>query len=43
MLVIPLTTARAALRFAGTTRIQPTTETGLRQVSVALVFQLTGH
>jgi mRNA interferase MazF len=40
MLVIPLTTAQAALRFAGTTHIQPTTETGLRQVSVALVFQL---
>ena len=40
MLVIPLTTTRTTLRFAGTTSIQPTTENGLRQVSVALVFQL---
>ena len=40
VLVIPLTTARAAMRFAGTTLIQPTAENGLRQASVALVFQL---
>jgi len=40
MLVVPLTTTQAALRFARTTRIQPSTENGLRQVSVALVFQL---
>jgi mRNA interferase MazF len=40
MLVVSLTTTQAALRFAGTTRIQPTPENGLRQVSVALVFQL---
>jgi mRNA interferase MazF len=40
VLVVPLTTARAALRFAGTTLIHPTAENGLRQASVALVFQL---
>jgi mRNA-degrading endonuclease toxin of MazEF toxin-antitoxin module len=40
VLVIPLTTARAAIRFAGTTLIHPTAENGLRQGSVALVFQL---
>jgi len=40
VLVVPLTTARAAMRFAGTTLIRPTAENGLRQVSVALVFQL---
>ena len=40
VLVIPLTTARAAVRFAGTTLIQPTAENGLQQASVALVFQL---
>ncbi|ETW96987.1 MAG: hypothetical protein ETSY1_24375 [Candidatus Entotheonella factor] len=40
MLVVPLTTARAAMRFSGTTLIQPTAENGLRQASVALVFQL---
>jgi mRNA interferase MazF len=40
ILVVPLTTTQAALHFAGTTRIQPSTENGLRQVSVALVFQL---
>ena len=28
------------MRFAGTTLIRPTAENGLRQVSVALVFQL---
>ena len=40
VLVIPLTTARTAMRFAGTTLIHPTAENGLRQASVALVFQL---
>ena len=40
VLVVPLTTTRAATRFAGTTLIPPTAENGLRQVSVALVFQL---
>ena len=40
VLVVPLTTARAAMRFAGTTLIPPTAENGLRQASVALVFQL---
>ena len=35
-----LTTARAAPRSAGTMLIQPTVENGLRQISVALVFQL---
>ena len=42
VLVVPLTTARAALRFAGTTLITPSAENGLRQPSVALVFQLRG-
>ena len=40
VLVIPLTTARGAMRFAGTVLIRPTAENGLRQASVALVFQL---
>jgi mRNA interferase MazF len=40
VLVVPLTTARAALRFVGTILIQPTVENGLRQASVALVFQV---
>jgi mRNA interferase MazF len=40
VLVVPLTTARAAMRFAGTTLVRPMAENGLRQVSVALVFQL---
>jgi mRNA interferase MazF len=40
VLVVPLTTARAAMRFAGTTFIRPTAENGLPQASVALVFQL---
>lgn len=40
VLVVPRTTTRAALRFAGTTLIQPTVENGLRQASVALVFQV---
>ena len=40
VLVAPLTTARAAMRFAETTLIYPTAENGLRQASVALVFQI---
>jgi len=40
VLVVPLTTARAAMRFAGTTLIRPTAENRLRQASVAMVFQL---
>ena len=40
VLVIPLTTARGTMRFAGTVLFQPTAENGLSQVSVALVFQL---
>ena len=39
-LVVPLTSARGAMRFPGTTLIQPTSGNGLRQPSVALVFQL---
>jgi mRNA-degrading endonuclease toxin of MazEF toxin-antitoxin module len=39
VLVVPLTTARAAMRFAGTTLIRLTAENGLQQASVALVFQ----
>ena len=40
MLVVPLTTARGTMRFAGTVLIRPMAENGLSQVSVALVFQL---
>jgi len=40
VLGVPLTTARAAMRFSGTTLIRPTAENGLRQASVALGFQL---
>jgi mRNA interferase MazF len=40
VLVIPLTTARGAMRFAGTLLIRPTAENGLPQASVALVSQL---
>jgi mRNA interferase MazF len=40
VLVVPLTAARTAMRFAGTTLIRPTAENGLPQASVALVFQL---
>ncbi len=39
VLVVPLSTARRALRFAGTSLIRATTENGLRADSVALVFQ----
>ncbi len=40
VLAIPLTTANATLRFAGTVLIPPSPENGLRQPSVALVFQM---
>lgn len=40
VLVVPLTTTRAATRCAGTTLMRPTAENGLRQASVALVLQL---
>lgn len=38
-MVVPLSTAIRALRFAGTTTISASIESGLRQDSVALVFQ----
>ena len=40
VLVVPLTTVRSAIRFAGTTFIRPTPGNGLQHESVALVFQL---
>ena len=40
VLVVPLTTAGAASRFAGTVTVHPTPENGLRQESIALVFQM---
>ena len=39
VLVVPLTSTQKALRFAGTTPIVATRESGLRNDSVALVFQ----
>jgi mRNA interferase MazF len=39
VLVVPLTSTQKALRFAGTTAIVATAESGLRNDSVALVFQ----
>lgn len=41
VLVIPFTTQQDALRFPGTVLIEPDHLNGLRQPSVALVFQLT--
>jgi mRNA-degrading endonuclease toxin of MazEF toxin-antitoxin module len=41
VLVVPLTTQQDALRFPGTVLIDPDNENGLRQRSVALVFQMT--
>ena len=41
ILLIPLTSQQDALRFAGTVLVEPDKENGLRQPSVALVFQLT--
>lgn len=39
VLVVPLSSARRALRFAGTTMVRATKQSGLRTDSVALVFQ----
>jgi mRNA interferase MazF len=41
ILMIPLTTQIAALRFPGTVLVDADQENGLRRPSVALVFQLT--
>jgi mRNA-degrading endonuclease toxin of MazEF toxin-antitoxin module len=41
VLLIPLTSQQDALRFAGTVLVEPDGRNGLRQPSVALVFQLT--
>ena len=41
VLVIPLTLQQDALRFPGTVLVETTKENGLRNDSVALVFQLT--
>ncbi|MBC7929676.1 MAG: type II toxin-antitoxin system PemK/MazF family toxin [Rubrivivax sp.] len=41
ILLIPLTSQQDALRFAGTVLVEPDEHNGLRQPSVALVFQLT--
>ena len=38
-MVVPLSTAKRALRFAGTALIAAISKSGLRQESVALVFQ----
>jgi mRNA interferase MazF len=40
ILVIPLTTQLASLRFPGTVLVDPDQNNGLRRSSVALVFQL---
>jgi len=40
VLVVPLSSTRAALRFPGTALIRATEKSGLRNDSVALVFQL---
>ncbi len=40
VLAVPLTTALASQRFPATVTVQPTAENGLRDPSVALVFQL---
>ncbi len=39
VLVVPLTSSQRALKFAGTALIGATTESGLKNDSVALVFQ----
>lgn len=41
VLVIPLTTQLASLRFPGTVLVEPDSTNGLRQPSIALVFQLS--
>lgn len=40
ILVVPLTSRLDALRFAGTSKVEPTPTNGLLASSVALVFQL---
>lgn len=40
VLAIPLTTSTATLRFPGTLLLQPSADNGLRNASVALIFQL---
>jgi mRNA interferase MazF len=40
VLTVPLTTATSTVRFSGTLLIQASAENGLRQASVALVFQM---
>ena len=39
-IVLPLSSAMAALRFPGTTRVKATKGSGLRMDSVALIFQM---
>lgn len=39
MLVVPLTSSQSALRFAGTTLVEATHNSGLQIDSIALVFQ----
>lgn len=41
VLLVPLTSQQDALRFAGTVLVEPDGQNGLRQPSVALVFQMT--
>ena len=41
ILVVPLTTQQDALRFPGTTLVEPDKQNQLRHPSVALAFQLT--
>ena len=41
VLIVPLTSSRAALRFPGTAEIQPDGQNGLTVASVALGFQTT--
>ena len=40
VIVVPLTSATSTLRFAGTLNLEPTAANGLRNASVALVFQV---
>ena len=40
VLLVPLTTQRDALRLPGTVLVEPDADNGLRQPSIALVFQL---
>ena len=40
VIVLPLTSAMSASRFAGTLILEPTASNGLRKPSVALVFQV---